>query len=56
MCEQWAAIVLSAGIHLPTGIPLSPVQETLTISTPKHRLGERWVVFHRGGETSRREP
>src|SRR5216683_338943 len=54
MCEQWAAIVVSAGMHLPTGIPLSPVQEALTISTPKHRLGERWAVFHRGGNLKER--
>ena len=38
------------GGHLPTGIPLSPVQEALTISTPKLRLGERWAVFHRGAK------
>src|SRR6202795_5391570 len=36
--------------YLPTGIPLSPVQEALTISTPKHRLGERWAVPSRGEE------
>src|SRR5258708_34013323 len=41
-------MVLSAAMLPPAGLPLSAVQEALTIFAPKHRLGERWAVPSRG--------